>query len=554
MCNKRIKTAAICVFASMLIQQTCQSAHKLEYDYDNGRIIVSGQAEDKKRVSIQVVNPGADLTDGDTDAYDGYFTYVGYADCDESGGYTLNIGLDSPGADETAYRLRVNGEEYEKDFSFTKSSKVNDVLTAVNNARDVQALAENLKEYSRLLGISTYVLFDNITDADKLQLAQKLISGTDVNCSQFAAEVNGVVLPAALRSASDENFFAAVLNDYASLLPIDYEIQYYKTLGDAQKQKITDRMYAEKTGAVSLDAVKRIYEEAVVLEAIANVGQKSQVGDIIDYFRHLLAQYNAYAALGDKKTAVWEKAIDADKSSFAVFESQFNSWIAGGTTVNPAPNPGGNGGGTGGSWKGGETGSSSGGVFMKPEVKQPFGDISSAAWASESITELYERKIVSGTGEGKFSPQNSVKREEFVQMISLALGLDTSAVNNGFADAENGAWYTPCINAAADAGIISGISENIFGVGMNISRQDMAVIASKCLEYAQYSMPDSKSAEFADAEDISDYAKTAVAELTASGVLNGFEDSTFRPKENVSRAQAAVVVYRLILLMEGKRW
>lgn len=558
--KKRIKAAALCAAAVMFTQQTAFCAAVLKYDYDNGRIIVSGQETGKKRVSVQVVNSNADLIDENTGAYDNYFAYVGYADCDENGNYAINIKPGDTGAGETAYKLRINGNEYEKDFSFTDSGKVNEILNAVNSASDAAVLAEELKEYSRLLGLNTYVLFDNVTAADKLQLAKKLIDGADVNCTQFADTVNGVMLPAALRNAASESDFGAILKDYADLLPINYEIPYYKSLSDTSKQRVVGRMYAEKGRAASLDDVKRLYEEGVVLEAVGSVGQKSQVGEIIDYFNHLFTKYSAYDALSsDKKTAIWESAIDADKSTFAAFENLFNQWVVSGVPT-PTPNPGGSGGSGsgsgsgsgGGSWSGG--GTNSGGVFPVAEVKQPFTDIASAAWASDSIAALYERKIVSGTGEGKFSPQNSVKREEFVRMISLALKLDESAADKGFADAENGAWYTPCINAAADAGIISGISENMFGVGMNISRQDMAVIVAKCLEYEQYSLPDGKSAEFSDAEDISDYAKNAVAQLTALGVLSGFEDSTFRPKEYVSRAQAAVVVYRLILLTEGKRW
>lgn len=550
--NKRIKTVAMCALASLLIQQTCFCAPRLSYDYDNGIVTVSGHEDNKKRVSVQVVNPGVDLTSGDAGAYDGYFAYVGYADCDENGDYVLNIKLDGADMDETVYKLRINGEQYENDFAFTKKSKVDEVLGVVNGATDASTLAENLKEYSRLMGCRTYVLFDNITDIDKLRLAQKIIDGTDVNCAQFTDTVNGAVIPAALCNASSESAFASILGTYEDLIPIDYEITYYKSLGSAQAQKVISRMYAEKSRAVNMDAVKRLYEEAVTLEAIGSVGQKSQVGDIIDYFSHLFTHYAEYQALGENKVMVWENAIDADKSTFDVFEALFNTWVAnGGVTPDPTHNPGGGGGG--GSWSGTGTGSSKGGIFAAPEIKQTFNDIAAVAWASESIEALYELKIISGTGEGMFSPQRPVKREEFVRMISLALGLDESATDNKFTDAEPGAWYTSCINAAADAGIINGIGENVFGIGMNISRQDMAVIAQRCLEYAQIVPVIDKSAEFADEENISDYARSAVASLTSAGILSGFEDNTFRPQESVSRAQAAVVVHRLILLMEGKR-
>lgn len=558
MANKKIKTIAMCAFASLIVQQTCFAVPVLKYDYDNSTVIVSGHEDSKKRVSIQVVNPGVDLTSGTPEAFDGYFAYAGYAECDENGDYSLNIKLDGAGTKETVYKLRVNGEEFENDFSFTDKTTVDDTLESVNDATDKKTLAADLKEHSRLLGLRTYVLFDNITDDDKEAIAKKLIDGADVNSAHFTDIVNDAVTSAALRNAKTESDFAAILETYADLLPIDYEITWYKSLSETEQKNVVSRMYNEKSRAEDPESVKRLYEEAVALEAIGSVGQKSQVGDIIDYFKHLFAQYDAYDKLGEKKATLWESAIDADKSSFDVFEKSFNIWVK-----NDGKNPGssshsgggsGSSGGGGGSWS--SVGTSTGSInttYVKPEVKQIFNDMTETSWAKESVEALYERKIVSGTGNGNFSPERAVTREEFVHMISLAMELANTGDNNKFIDNESGAWYNYGINAASNAGIINGISENIFGVGMDISRQDMAVIISRCMEYAKLVPATYKSIEYADAENIDDYAKSAVAVLTAAGILSGFEDNTFRPQESVSRAQAAVVIHRLILLTEEKR-
>lgn len=556
--NKRIiKTSALCAVLIMIIQQVCFGEVTLNYDYDNGKIIVSGHDANKKRVSVQVLNPDADLSGGDADKYDEYFAYAGYCDCDESGNYTADIKLDGMDADETIYKLRINGEEYEYDFPFTRKSKIDEILSAVNNAKDGRVLAENLKQYSRLMGCRVYVLFDNITENDKIRIAERLIAEENVNCAKFTDIVNKEVIPSALRNAGDESTFSSVFDNYGQLLPIDLENEFYSSLGDTGKSKVKNRMYAERARSVDAKAVAVLLDEAVVLEGIDNVSQKSQVGDIIDYFSYLFTRYTSYQALGDDKAALWENAIDADKPSFAEFENLFNTWLDGsGKKPDSNKKPGGgggSGGGSGGSWSGGGNNSNgSGGMYVVPTVKQAFADMESVPWAQQSVEALYERGVVSGTGDGMFSPQNSVKREEFVQMISLAMGLDEASEDKGFTDAKDGAWYTLSINAAANAGVINGISESVFGVGMNISRQDMAVIMERCLKYAGYSLGDNEDAEFEDSDNISDYAKSAVSALSKHGVIKGFEDNTFRPFDSVSRAQAAVVVHRFILLTEGK--
>lgn len=61
-----------------------------------------------------------------------------------------------------------------------------------------------------------------------------------------------------------------------------------------------------------------------------------------------------------------------------------------------------------------------------------------------------------------------------------------------------------------------------------------------------------KTAEFSDAGDISDYAKDAVAYLAGEGVLSGFEDGSFKPLNNISRAEAAVIIYNAMQKTGGQ--
>ena len=50
---------------------------------------------------------------------------------------------------------------------------------------------------------------------------------------------------------------------------------------------------------------------------------------------------------------------------------------------------------------------------------------------------------------------------------------------------------------------------------------------------------------FTDEGDISDYALNAVKAMAKAGVINGYEDGTFQPKTNATRAQAVVIIYRM---------
>ena len=83
--------------------------------------------------------------------------------------------------------------------------------------------------------------------------------------------------------------------------------------------------------------------------------------------------------------------------------------------------------------------------------------------------------------------------------------------------------------------------KNNFHPNSPITRQEMAVMCARAFDFKA-----SGNVEFADSADIADWAKDSVSALVSESIINGFEeDNTFRPLNNTSRAQAAVVLKRI---------
>ncbi len=98
------------------------------------------------------------------------------------------------------------------------------------------------------------------------------------------------------------------------------------------------------------------------------------------------------------------------------------------------------------------------------------------------------------------------------------------------------------------AGLINGYSDTVFGATDLISRQDMAVIIYNAGKYKNVEMADGSSAlRFADDAEIAEYAKEAVYTLKAMGIVNGVSDIDFAPTRNATRAEAAVIIYAMLL-------
>lgn len=219
----------------------------------------------------------------------------------------------------------------------------------------------------------------------------------------------------------------------------------------------------------------------------------------------------------------------------------------------------------GGGGGGGSSGSSIGGGFVgtgdykNPEVVTPeeenkedenkavFGDIE-GHWASSEIKKLYEKGIVTGDEKGNFNPEANVTRAEFTAMMVRLLGLDSQKYISMFADVDSKAWYADIIATAVAYGIVSGDGDS-FRPTDGISREEMAVILIRAYE-KKIGAADSGEVSATDRAKISQWALEAVEKAWSMGLINGFEDGSFAPQDSVTRAQAAVVMVRLLEYIE----
>lgn len=172
-----------------------------------------------------------------------------------------------------------------------------------------------------------------------------------------------------------------------------------------------------------------------------------------------------------------------------------------------------------------------------------FLDVSSGHWAKSCIEELAKEGVLSGIGGGMFAPDDYITREQMAKILTEAFGFYKADATASFADIDINAWYYPYVASAAEAGIVFGDGES-FGVGSYITRQDAAVMLLRAAEMLNVNISGDKVL-FADDGEISDYAKEAVYKMQGAGVINGSDANKFAPKEPLTRAMAAKMVYEL---------
>lgn len=171
-----------------------------------------------------------------------------------------------------------------------------------------------------------------------------------------------------------------------------------------------------------------------------------------------------------------------------------------------------------------------------------FADMKGYDWAKEAIEYLYKKNIINGTGENEFSPDGYLTREQAAKIICNAFSIKETAQKTEFKDVVSGAWYEKYVAAVQSSGIMLGTGDSEFGVGMNITRQDLAVILYRAMGVTD----EARECSFTDSGDIDGYAKEAVAYLSGKGIINGYEDGRFLPHKYVTRAEAAKLIYGII--------
>lgn len=176
-----------------------------------------------------------------------------------------------------------------------------------------------------------------------------------------------------------------------------------------------------------------------------------------------------------------------------------------------------------------------------------FLDMQDYNWASEAVINLTDLGILKGKTDILFAPQEYITRAEFTSLVIRALNLK-AVPNSSFFDVSPYDWFYKDIMSAKSLGIIS--SDNgYFYPDSNLTREDMAVIIYKALQSANKPLKEHNNSilnMYEDKFDISDYAYPYMASLKGEGLLSGKSTTLIAPKDPLTRAEAATMLWRVL--------
>lgn len=190
-----------------------------------------------------------------------------------------------------------------------------------------------------------------------------------------------------------------------------------------------------------------------------------------------------------------------------------------------------------------------GSVAVIAKTPTVYGDMKSH-WAGNDVAQLAAKFIVDGPTATTFNPQKPITRADFAKFIAKGLGLAGNRGNatSKFSDVSTGTNGAAFIGAAVAAGIVQGDANGRFRPNDPITRQEMATMMQRAMTYAGY-QPSPSGTElnkFADRAKVSSWAKNAMNACIQAGIISGSTDKKIHPLDNTTRAEAAIMIKRLL--------
>ena len=202
-------------------------------------------------------------------------------------------------------------------------------------------------------------------------------------------------------------------------------------------------------------------------------------------------------------------------------------------------------------------GSGTGGTIKKPDITLPdtskpysdenFADID-GHWAKNDIYGCVKAGLFTGISDTLFDPEGAVTRGMAITVLGRFSKDNTEVFASSFTDVSADKYYADYISWGAKNGIVKGIGKTEFAPDNFVMREQLSAIVVRYLKYKNIAMPIA-SAEIkshSDYEQISDYAKEDMAICYEMGLIKGHDNGLIVPKGNLTRAQLASVMMRLL--------
>lgn len=171
------------------------------------------------------------------------------------------------------------------------------------------------------------------------------------------------------------------------------------------------------------------------------------------------------------------------------------------------------------------------------------------AWYHDAVAFCMKNNIMQGYQDNMFYPDEEITRCQLVKILWNLEGKPTAGETVTFIDVADDAWYADAVMWAVTENLIFGESNKTFLPDDTITREQLAAVLHRYAQYKEYDTTIGENTNilsYDDAYDISEYAIASVQYAVGSGLMKGKAENTLNPKDDVTRAETAQILYRFI--------
>lgn len=524
------------------------------YDVKTNKVKVFGKTNPYERVVIrtklkapaQTVSEMSLAANSETTDYAAIITTLS----NDTGYYESQFGMDELRFLSDDYVIEVISETNSKTLEFKFSNKTQGItaLSLVNSATTVSmmksAISDNNNSKVFALELTDYNLLSDKDEVFQFVLNERPQGGypesSDVNVSFNKA--------VALEKLNEKIDAEKTISDYAA----------YFDRNSTQMTQLSNKDFAfeimQKNVYTEYEQFGKRFDDALMFCALNSAPKAANLKKLVlETYKDDIKPFTN-TEISQKYNAINEKNLVFDKflhGKFYKTSDVLSAFEAGVLAVYNEENPpsppvygdtGGGGGGGGGGKKVTIT------AQPQTEKKESFkySDLDEGAKEAAAIYYLTSKGVICGDGNGKFRPNDGLRRDEFVKMLIITFGLSKEGAESDFIDVPKNDWSYKYISDAYAQGLVLGKGNGFFDKGSILTREEMFTLLYRTLNHCGMFLKSDEPQLYDDYLDIARYAIPAINALSKQGLISGNSEGEICPKKSASRAETAYILWQCL--------
>lgn len=556
----------------------------VDVSWENPRkFYVSGRNDsgmEGESIQIQIVQPEANFDKFKLNSqWQGFFARIAQITTKEDGSFEYEFNIENATTKSGEFTVRIKSNEEDeiatKTFNYASSKVINPSVEAFKaymgktekDSDAIEAIDDLLTSDVKTKYYVNLPIYDTVVNGDVQSDMSEAISY--MTPATDGAGMASSIKTAAVLAAAENNLITVsdAFAQYGEALGVKDSDEYktYSEYKDSDKQVFNSMFSGQKSGKVlKSDEYASLFKNGIVLTELSTANGAGSIATLIektykDSFD--LTKYNNNSDKSGICTKIAKAFENGNVKNISDVQALLDS-----TAPTPIPTKkpstvgGSSGGGGGGVYTSGNK------TYTPAPTKEPkdeeltptssvFVDMEDYSWAKDSVEELAKSGIISGVSDKVFAPQDNLTRAQACKIICKVFQIEEENTVSVFGDVASDSWYAPYVAAANAKGIVQGKTDSVFGSDENISRQDFVVMISRALEAFGFdidSIKESKNEVFTDIDSVAEYAKDFVTAFKDAQIISGRDDGSFDPNGSIVRAEAAVIVYNVKMIYEGR--